>query len=84
METTARKKQTAFRLSEALLAEINIRAMQSNRSVNNYVESILSQSVFGTPNPDTIEAIKESRSGKYAGKLDMQDFDSFLKSVDAL
>lgn len=31
---------------------------------------------------ETIEAIKETRSGKYAGTLDMTDFDSFLKSID--
>lgn len=32
---------------------------------------------------ETIEAIKETRSGKYAGTLDMTDFDSFLKSIDS-
>lgn len=31
---------------------------------------------------ETIEAIKETRSGEYAGTLDMKDFDSFLKSID--
>lgn len=31
----------------------------------------------------TIEAIKETRSGKYAGTLDIADFDSFLKSIDS-
>lgn len=31
---------------------------------------------------ETIEAVKETRSGEYAGTLDMKDFDSFLKSID--
>ncbi|MCQ2254367.1 MAG: hypothetical protein MJZ29_02635 [Bacteroidaceae bacterium] len=31
---------------------------------------------------ETVEAIKETRSGEYAGTLDMTDFDSFLKSID--
>lgn len=31
---------------------------------------------------ETIEAVKETRSGEYAGTLDMNDFDSFLKSID--
>lgn len=31
---------------------------------------------------ETIEAIKETRSGKYVGTIDMTDFDSFLKSID--
>ena len=32
---------------------------------------------------EMIEAIKETRSGKYAGTLDMTDFDSFLKSINS-
>lgn len=31
---------------------------------------------------ETIDAIRETRSGEYAGTLDMNDFDSFLKSID--
>lgn len=31
---------------------------------------------------ETIEAVKQTRSGEYAGTLDMKDFDSFLKSID--
>lgn len=33
-------------------------------------------------NEDTIDAIKETRTGKYAGTLDMTDFNSFLESID--
>lgn len=84
METTVLRKQTAFRLNEALLEDLKIKAAQCNRSLNNYVESLLAQALYGTPNPDTIEAISESRAGKYAGKLDMKDFDSFLNSIDAM
>lgn len=84
MDTTISRKQTAFRLSESLLEDLKKRAAQCNRSLNNYVESILAQAIYGTPNPDTINAIQESRSGKYAGKLDVQDFDAFLKSIDEM
>lgn len=31
---------------------------------------------------ETIEAIKETRSGKYAGTLNMKDIDSFLQSIN--
>ena len=82
MEGTAIRKQTAFRLNETLLNELKVRATQCNRSLNNYVECLLAQALFGTPNADTIEAIKEARAGKYAGKIDMKDFDSFLNSID--
>ncbi|MCQ2236910.1 MAG: toxin-antitoxin system protein [Bacteroidales bacterium] len=82
MGTMVTRRQTAFRLSETLLDELKSRAAQCNRSLNNYVESILAQALYGTPNADTVEAIDESRAGKYAGTLDMSDFKSFLNSID--
>lgn len=82
MYATIQRKQTAFRLSESLLEDLKIRAMQCNRSVNNLVESILMQALYNTPNAETIEAIEETRSGKFAGTLDMSDFDAFVNSID--
>lgn len=84
MDTAITRKQTAFRLNEILLEDLKIRAAQCNRSLNNYVESILAKAIYGTPNPDTIEAIKESKSGKYSGTLNMESFDSFLNSIDEM
>ena len=83
MEVRIQRRQTAFRLSETMLRDLKKRAAQSNRSLNNFVESILAHALYDTPNPDTVEAIKESRAGKYAGTLDMKDFNSFLNSIDA-
>lgn len=71
-------------MSESLLEELKLRAAQCNRSLNNYVESVLAQAMYGTPNPDTTEAINETRSGMYAGTLDMKNLDSFLESIDAM
>ena len=82
--TITARKQTAFRLSEPLLEDLKKRAAQCNRSLNNYVESLLAQALYGAPNPDTIEAINESRIGTYAGTLDMKDFDAFLHSIDEI
>jgi len=33
------------------------------------------------PNAETIEAIEESRSGKYAGTVDTSSMDAFMKSM---
>lgn len=82
MEATIRRKQTAFRLSETLLKELKSRATRCNRSLNNYVESLLIDALYNTPNDETIDAINEIRSGKYAGTLEMNSFDNFLKSID--
>lgn len=83
MEARIQRRQTAFRLNEKMLRDLKIRAAQSNRSLNNFVESILAHALYDMPNSDTIEAINESREGKYAGTLDMKDFNSFLNSIDA-
>ena len=83
METSIiNRKQTAFRLNERLLADLRVRARRCNRSLNNYVESLLMEAVYHSPNNDTQQAIEETRSGKYAGTLNMTDFDKFLRSVD--
>ena len=83
METIERK-QTAFRLRKDLLEKIKKDAAKENRSVNNYVETLLLDAVYREPNEDTLEAIKEAMSGKSAGTLDLSDFDSFMKSVNEI
>ena len=75
------KKQTAFRLNENLVNRLKAEARRTNRSLSNYVECILMESVYNEPNDETKEAIKEAKSGKYAGTIDMENFESFMKSV---
>lgn len=83
MNTAVRRKQTAFRLSETLLEDLKFRASMCNRSLNNYVESLLIEAMREAPNSDTAEAVAETRSGKYAGTLDMTSFEGFLSSIDS-
>ncbi|WP_298646422.1 toxin-antitoxin system protein [uncultured Proteiniphilum sp.] len=82
METRIVKKQTAFRLNENLVNRLKAEARRANRSLSNYVECILMESVYNEPNDETKAAIKEAKTGKYAGTIDMKDFDSFIKSVN--
>lgn len=84
MSTTIERKQTAFRLSTALMERLRIEAKRENRSLNNLVEVLLTESLDHRPNPETIAAIEEARSGKYAGELDASSFDAFMKSVNAI
>ena len=84
MSTTIESKQTAFRLSTALMERLRIEAKRENRSLNNLVEVLLTESLDRRPNPETIAAIEEARSGKYAGELDASSFDAFMKSVNAI
>ena len=50
MQTIARKVQTAFRFDSELLRRLKIKAKQENRSLNNYVETVLMDIVYDEPN----------------------------------
>jgi hypothetical protein len=82
METIIDRKQTAFRLSTDLLKRLKQAALRENRSLNNFVENVLMNVVYNEPNKDTIAAIEEARAGKFAGTVDMKNFDSFMNSVN--
>ena len=84
MSTATERKQTAFRLSTALVERLRIEAKRENRSINNLVEVLLTESLDRRSNPETIAAIEEARSGKYAGELDASSFKAFMKSVNAI
>lgn len=75
MQATGVKVQTAFRFDKELIRRLKIKAKKENRSLNNYVETVLMDIVFDEPNDETIEAINEVRSGKNLEKLDMEKFD---------
>ena len=82
MEAEVIKIPTAFRLNKALVNRLKEEAKKANRSLNNYVECILMDSIYTEPNEETIEAIREAQSGKYAGTIDMTSYDTFMKSVN--
>lgn len=75
------RKQKSFRLREDLLEILKVRAAQANRTLNNYVESLLLKDVYtDEPNEITKAAMKEAESGKDLKEIDMTNFDSFVKS----
>ncbi len=82
METNVVRKQTAFRLSEKLLNKLRAEAKKANRSLNNYVECILIDSVYNEPNKTTLNAIDEARSGQFAGTIDTSSMEAFIKSCE--
>ena len=82
MEARGVRQPTAFRLNKELLSRLKEEAKKANRSLNNYVECILMDSLYNEPNEETIEAIKEAQSGKYAGVIDTSSVEAFWKSVE--
>lgn len=68
MKTTVRKV-TSFRLRADLLELLRRNALRENRTLNNYVESVLLDVVYHEPNEVTKAAIEEARSGKNMNKV---------------
>lgn len=75
------KIQTAFRFDSELLRRLKIKAKQENRSLNNYVETVLMDVVYDEPNEETIEAIREAKSGENMEQLDLEKFDEFVAAL---
>lgn len=82
MDGTLEREQTSFRLSTDLLKRLRIAARRENRSLNNFVESTLMDAVYNIPNEETVAAINEARSGKYAGTIDTSSMEAFIKSCE--
>ena len=60
MGVVIERKQTAFRLSTSLLNKLREAAERENRSLNNYVESVLMDAVFSNPNKLTLAVLLAS------------------------
>ena len=65
METTATiRKPASFRLRADLLERLKRNAARENRTLNNYVESVLLDVVYHEPNAVTKAAIEEAMNRK--------------------
>lgn len=84
METTIVRRPTSFRLRADLLEGLKRNAARENRTLNNYVESILLDVVYDEPNEVTKAAIKEAMNRKEYPKEDLyDDVDELFKALDA-
>lgn len=81
---TALKVSTSFRLNAELVEKMKVAAKASNRSLNNFVESILLNVMYhNTAENTTMAAIEEAKEQQKAyneGTLNMKPID--LSSVD--
>ena len=81
MAIVIERKQTAFRLSTSLLNKLREAAERENRSLNNYVESVLMDAVNSNPNKLTLAAMKEARENRDLETLDVNNLDSLIASL---
>lgn len=83
MDIAMPKKNQSFRLSEALIERLKKLARGENRSLNNYVETLLLDAVYHQPNATTLAAMKEAESGdlKNTPALDLSSIEAMEKSM---
>lgn len=71
-----------FRLREGLVDRLKQLAARDNISLNNYVETILMDVAYNTPNATSRAAINEAQDDKKLTTVNMDSYESFLKSLD--
>ena len=81
MDIVIDRKQTAFRLSTDLLKKLKEAATRENRSLNNYVESVLMDVVYNNPNKLTIKAMKEARENQSLETLETDSLETLINSL---
>lgn len=77
------KKNQSFRLSVDLIDRLKQLARGQNRSLNNYVETVLLDAAYHTPNATTLAAMREVESGALRNEpaLDLSSIEAMEKSL---
>lgn len=86
MATTTIRRPASFRLRADLLEQLKKNALRENRTLNNYVESVLLDIVYHEPNALTRAAIEEAMSGRNPNKVydnNVEDMMSDLLNDDS-
>jgi hypothetical protein len=81
MEAAINRKSAMFRLRTELLDRLKQLAARDNRSLNNYVETILMDVAYNTPNATTVAAMKEAQDESTLTTVNMDSYESFLSSL---
>lgn len=81
MEAAINRKPAMFRLRTELLERLKQLAAIDNRSLNNYVETILMEVAYNTPNATTVAAMKDAQDESTLTNVNMDSYDSFLSSL---
>ena len=81
MDAPIARTQTAFRLSNELLRRLKTEARKQNRSLNNFVESVLMDAVYRNPNAKTMAAVKEARENDNLETINLDNLEEFIGSL---
>jgi len=76
------KTTTSFRLDSNLLQKLKSLAKSNNKSLNNYVETILLKVAYqDEPNNETIKAIKEAKNAKQLDTFNREELEKMISAL---
>lgn len=70
MDNIELKASTSIRIDASVLEQIRSEARAENRSLSNYIETLLYRMGYRAYNAETAEACIDAKSGCYAGSVD--------------
>ena len=84
MDIEVPKKNQSFRLPVELIERLRQLAKRENRSLNNFVETLLLEAAYCEPNDVTLAAMKEAQNGKLRNTtpLDLSSIEAMERSMD--
>ena len=83
MDIAVPKKNQSFRLPVDLIERLRQLAKRQNRSLNNFVETVLLEAAYCEPNDVTLAAMKEAQSGSLRNSepLDLSSIEAMERSM---
>lgn len=83
MDVALTKKNQSFRLSVDLIDRLRQLAKLQNRSLNNFVETLLLDAAYSEPNETTLRAMEEARSGalRNTAPVDLSSVEAMERSM---
>ena len=84
MDIAVPKKNQSFRLPVELIERLRQLAKRENRSLNNFVETLLLEAAYCEPNDVTLAAMKEVQNGKLRNTtpLDLSSIEAMERSME--
>lgn len=84
MDIVVPKKNQSFRLPVELIERLRLLAKRENRSLNNFVETVLLEAAYCEPNDVTLAAMKEAQNGmlRNTTPLDLSSIEAMERSME--
>lgn len=81
MNGAALKTSTSIRIDSDLLEQMKKEAKAENRSLSNYIETLLYRMGYRSYNEETIKACNEAKNGESAGEVDTTNMSTIEASL---